>query len=207
MNNKQLMKYIYAFSLGDGSLVRRSPTGNAHYQVTQLACNKDYIDWRADILSNLTSLNFRRFTHTSGRDFIATETKTHPKYTKAYNEMYYQRRKTITPHILSFLDWEMLAILFQDDGNGRKRSGVNKTPEIRIATHNFTYAENLLIVEACKERLGIQFNIQRQKHKESMYYYIALRATSFSRFREHIEPFVQPSFAYKFADTAPVLTG
>ena len=195
MNNKQIMKYIYAFSMGDGCLVKKSK--NAMFQATQLAKNSDYIYWRANVLSELTTINHRSFIHTSGNEMLVTETKTHPKYTAAYNEMYYGGRKTLTPHILSFLDWEMLAIFFQDDGNGRCRPKINKTPEIRIASHNFNYAENWMLVKACKEILGIQFNIQRQKYKDTMYYYISLRATSFQTFKENIEPYIKPSFAYK----------
>jgi hypothetical protein len=204
MNNKQLMKYIYAFSIGDGSLVCRSSKSNAHFQASQLAKNEDYIMWRGSILQELTSVTYRHWQNAAGNKMIATESRVHPKYTTAYNEMYYFGRKTITPHILSFLDWEMLAIFFQDDGNGRCRAGVNKTPEIRIASHNFNYAENLLIVKACKEILDIQFNIQRQKKKDKTYFCISLMASSFNRFKANIERFVLPSFVYKFADATPI---
>lgn len=199
MDNKQIMKYIYAFSIGDGSLYKSNGNlnDNAMFNAAQLARNEDYINWRAEILSNITSVKQYRYFNTTGSEMIRTFSKTHPKYTTAYNEMYYRGRKTLTPHILSFLDWETLAIFFQDDGNGRCRPGINKTPEIRIASHNFNYAENWLFIKACKEKLDIQFNIQRQKVKSGDQYYISLRATSFPRFRENIEPYVKPSFAYK----------
>ena len=77
MNNKQIMKYIYAFSMGDGCLVKKSK--NAMFQATQLAKNSDYIYWRANVLSELTTINHRSFIHTSGNEMLVTETKTHSK--------------------------------------------------------------------------------------------------------------------------------
>jgi len=73
------------------------------------------------------------------------------------------------------------------------------TPTPNIATCCFSYGDNLLIKQAIKERLGIEFNISKHAFGKNLeqQYILNLASSSFDRFIENIKPFILPSFKYK----------
>jgi hypothetical protein len=197
MDDLTFIKYVVAFTYGDGCIAKLKTHKNCRFQAAQLKRNQDYIEWRGDILSHLTAIKYYEYTAQS--PMIATYTRHHPTYTKVYARMYHAGRKTIDPHYLKFFDWETLAIFYQDDGNWRLRPQAgSKTPEVRIASHNFTYAENLMLKRMLKEKFDLEWNLQRQKYKNMVsYYYLSLRAKDYNKFERGIKPFIKPSFEYK----------
>lgn len=198
MDDLTFLKYVVAFTYGDGCIAIMKSHKNARFQAAQLAENRDYIEWRGDILSHLTKIHYNEYVSRTS-PMIGTYTRDHPLYTRVHARMYHSGRKTVDPHYLKFFDWETLAIFYQDDGNWRFRPQAGSiTPEVRIASHNFTYAENLMFKRMLKERFDLEWNLQRQVYKNMVsYYYLSLRVKDYSKFVNGIRPYIKPSFEYK----------
>ncbi len=136
MDDMTFLKYVVAFTYGDGCIAKLKDHKNCRFQAAQLSRNKDYIEWRGDIFSSLTRIRYNTYNNDAGNEMIATYTLDHPLYTRVYNRMYHAGRKTLDGHYLKLFDWETLAIFYQDDGNWRFRPQCrSKTPEVRIASH------------------------------------------------------------------------
>ena len=205
MNNKEITKYIVAFTYGDGYLGFHGK--NCRFEANNISENRDYIEWRADILRNVTGLSMRENLNPgqNRKPFIKTTTHTHPKFTDVHEKLYLNGKKVIDPHYLKLLDWESLAIWYMDDGSIRPviRPYKNKvyyfTPVPNIATNCFSYGDNLLIKKAIKENLGIEFNIHKHSlnKRGEQTYILCLLSSSLHKFLDGVEKYIQPSFRYK----------
>lgn len=203
MNKKQLMKYVYAFVMGDGGIYYSNKTSkNPILVANTIIDNEDYVHWRASILENLTNVEVYTVdqTHRNRRNILRTVTKTHPTYTKIHNRLYSTGRKAIDPHQLTFLDAEFLAILYMDDGSCYVDNRCNATPQVSIATKSFSYSENMGLKLAIKEKLGLEFNVHKQTNRGRVYWYLRLPTRYYERFQYLVAPYIFPSFAYKLPE-------
>jgi hypothetical protein len=193
MTKRDLMKYISAFTMGDGGVYYSG--NNCRFVCNQLEVNEDYINWRAGILRNLTEVRVYRTNDTrAGRKpVLCTMTKSHPIYTKVRNRLYFDRYKSVDPHYLKMLDWEMLSILYQDDGSCSKDTRCNATPAAKLNTKRLTYGDSLLLKNALRDNLGLEWNIHRHYHR----YFLTLRSKDYAKFKEGVQDFIKPSFQYK----------
>lgn len=194
MDKKQLTKLLSYFVLGDGSLEFAEASRNARFSVSHNIQNNDYLSWKSGIMQEITSISSYerkkiRNTHSTN---IMIRSKQHPFYSILYNRIYYNGRKSIDPHTLKLLDWEAIAILLQDDGS-HSINPKGKTNNLYLHTNSFSYAENLLLKNAIKEILDIEFNVV--KHKK--WYELRLRAKDYNRFTDNCEPYIFESFKYK----------
>jgi hypothetical protein len=214
ISRKELTKYVWAFTLGDGWLTINTGSRNAHYGLHQIATHKDYIDWQSDILSELTAVRYREkpaYINSQGanaKPSIRIETMNHPFYTTLYERIYTPVRvKQISPHDLKLLDWECLAILYQDDGyiEVSDRVTMENYVRVRIATDNYSYGDIVLLQKAIYEKTNIPFDIQRRKLATTYGYRLQARKEYARRFIDGITPYVKLSFAYKL-DTDTITT-
>jgi len=207
-DKKILVKYVNAFLLGDGWLSRRNnnESCNACYGLRQIAQHKDYIDWQANILENLTSVHYYNrdaFIDPRGvnnQAQICITSKAHPFYTTMYERVYTsQRIKSISYHDLKLLDWETLAILYQDDGYIQVIPGikVDKKVDVYICTENYTYGDLTLLQSAIFEKVGIPFTFKKRKLKDNYGYRLVIRGEKALRFLDGISKYVKPSYEYK----------
>lgn len=210
MNKKDLVKYIVAFTYGDGYLGKHGKY--SRFQANNIVDNRDYIEWRASILSELTKVTIKEKEDTRGnrKTILSTATLTHPLYDKIRFRMYLKGRKVIDPHYLKLFDWETLAILYMDDGNLRNNIRHYKdkiyfcTPTPNLATMSFSYGDNLLLKKTIKDNLGIEFNIHKHSKSKSnnQNYILDLLSSSYDRFIDGVKPFIFPSFEYKICSNA-----
>lgn len=191
MIKKDFLKYAVAFTMGDGGVYYSGK--NCRFVANQIIDNRDYIEWRADILRTLTEVNLHESHQEGKRVILATTTRAHPFYTKIRERMYVDSYKSIDPFYVKLLDWEMLAILYMDDGSIYKDTRCNATPIARLNTKRLSYADSWLLKKAIKERLNVEFNVHRHLHR----YFLSLRAKDSSQFFDSIAPFIKPSFQYK----------
>jgi hypothetical protein len=126
-------------------------------------------------------------------------TSRHPFFNPFRERLYSTGNKIIDPHYLKLLDWEMLAILYQDDGSiSHYISSSNKAYNtVELATHRYSYGDNLLLKKAIKETMDIEFNVCQVRRKDKLYYRLNLRQKDVSKFIDGISKFVLPSFEYK----------
>lgn len=204
MDEKLKIKYITAFLYGDGYIGKHGH--ECRFQANNIVDNLDYILWRKEILENITpvTITTNKDDRPNRKEIVKTFTRTHPIYSRVHERMYLENKKVIDPHYLKLLDWETLAIWYMDDGNLRLikqdyKDSHYEYPVPSLATLCFSYAENLLIKQAIKEKLGIEFNINKHSvnKNDEMMYQIILTRNSFDRFYNGVKEFIKPSFMYK----------
>lgn len=204
MDDKQLTKLLSYFIMADGGVYRRNESGNAYFVMNMLSKNKDYIDWVEQTLNEFVGTRKvdRKDYNTDGctrQPQIRLESKTHPKLTKIWERVYTEKYKGIDPHALKLLDWEAMAILYMCDGslvedapNPEKRL-VNSSWNLTLNMKRLSYGDQLLLKKAIKEKLDVEFNINRQ----NQYYYMRLRCKDVVKFCKGVAPFMKESFKYK----------
>lgn len=205
-DKKQLVKYIWSFTLGDGWMVKPHTGGNASYGLSQAAIHKDYVDWQVSILENLTSVHYRyvdAFVDNRGvnnQAQIRITSKVHPFYTTLYERIYTPLKvKSISVHDLKLLDWETLAILYMDDGyiERTERKTTKNYIRIRIATENYSHADVLLLQKAIYEKTSIPFNLHKRKMKDTYGWRLETVGDKARYFVDNVSKYILPSFEYK----------
>lgn len=191
MNKQKLMKYISAFTMGDGGVYYSGK--HCRFVANQIERNRDYIEWRADILRELTEVNIHKNEQPGKQHLLCTTTRTHPVYTKVRQRLYVDNYKSVDPHYLKSLDWEMAAILYQDDGSLHLDTRCNASPDIRLNTKRLSYGDSLLLKKAFKDKLGIEFNVNRHYDR----WFLRLRSRDSDVFLKSVRPHIKPSFEYK----------
>lgn len=232
-NKKDLTKYVWAFTLGDGGLSslksynrkenkintsgRKITDINSHYYIKQLSIHDDYILWQASILEQITNVTIK---HNNGyvddrgytiKPQTVLTTRNHPFYTILRERIYNNGVKTISIHDLKLLDWQCMAIFYMDDGWLETKMNKNGTMYVRIgiASHSFSEAENYILTAAIKEKLGVRFETKKHKQRSGIYkYYIRTSKYEANKFLEGVRPFILPSFEYKLVEQlAPLNKG
>lgn len=205
-NMKQATKIVAASLLGDGN-IHREGNKNARFHITQIPVHKDHVEYIGSFLEGITRL--RRYEVEPKNDIVIMGHKTksngsfrittmsHPFYTSLYNRWYGTGRKSIDPHYLTLLDYEMLAIWYMQDGSlGVRNQTIYKYP--KFMTDNFSLAEVELLRRAVIERMDIIMNVEKNRKPTGEYYYrLRLAQKSIKKFIDGITPYIQPSFQYK----------
>ena len=193
MDRKVLYKYISAFVMGDAGVYY---SGKNCRLVTN-CIHKEYTDWKQGILEGLTQVNYHvsvdNRTDVNRQPLHVLTTRAHPTYTKMRDRFYTGGYKGIDPHYLKLMDWEVLAILFMDDGSCSKDTRCNATPSVSLNTKRLSYADSWLLKKGIKDALGIEFNV----HRQGKYWYLRLRAKDYTEFKTGVEPYVLSCFKYK----------
>ncbi len=208
MDNKQLTKLISYFTMGDGGLYRKTNEKgyllNAQFIMNMKAENKDYIDWVAETLKNVTSVRLteRKDYNNDGcnrQPQIRLESNCHPAFTVLHDRIYTaDKHKGLDLHTLKLLDWEALSILYMCDGSAveylRENIGM-KNPSVNVTLNlkRLSEAEQLVLKQTIKSNLDIEFNL----NKASQYWCLRLRTKDVNKFMDGIEPFIKDSFKYK----------
>jgi hypothetical protein len=214
MDKKEEVKYIVAFTYGDGYIGYHGT--ECRFEANNIIDNLDYINWRKSILENFTKVTTYEINdkRQNRKTIVKTVTRTNPIYTKVHSRMYLLGKKVIDPHYLTLLDWETLAIWYMDDGNLRLVKQDYKDSHYEyavpnIATNCFSYGDNLLIKEAIKEKLGIEFNINKHSINSNgeQTYILSLQRKSFPKFLDGIYNYIFPSFQYKINPYVELVTG
>lgn len=212
MNKKELTKLLSYFIMGDGGVYITG--NNAKFIMNMKAENKDYIDWVDNVLQEITGTAQyeRKDYNTDGftrSPQIRLESKCHPFLTTLRDRIYTEGYKGIDPHALKLLDWEAMSILYMCDGclhedkpnpvRGLKNSSWNLTLNMK----RLSYGDQLLLKEAIRDKLGVEFNINRH----GKYYYMRLRSKDIEKFCVGVLPYIKDSFSYKIRMLDPSIEG
>jgi hypothetical protein len=202
MNTKYLTKIVAASMLGDGHIrIPNDGSINAQYMTSKTEPHLDYLEWLDDRLSTLTKTSRYRFQPKmlNALPCIVLKTGCLPFYTKFRERMYGTGQKCVDPHYLTLLDWEFMAVWFQEDGtlNTRYRKNCYEM-QASIATNCFSYGDHVLLTRAIEERLGFPAHIRKYTGKSgNRQYNIVFRTKFIPKLLDGMAPFIQPSFAYK----------
>lgn len=204
-DNKRITKIVAASLLGDGN-VAVPPDGskNAKYRQPKTEDHRDYCEWMCKELSVITRAYIYEFQPKmqGAKRQIEIRTQCHPFFTKFRERMYPNGHKVVEPHYLNLLDWEFLAIWYQEDGSTvRDKRKQGTYIRVFICSECFSYADNQYLRIKIKEKLGIDFNVKSMRNRGNHGYRLELRKEDINTFMQGIEPFVLPSFSYKICRT------
>lgn len=165
--------------------------------------NLDYIEWVERTLNIITSTSKHAVIQRGNRKpLISLISKTHPKFSSIRERLYTpDGKKILDPHQLTLLDDEALAIIFMADGGTNLDKG--RYPEIKLHTKGYSYFDNLALSKAIYEKTGIRTTV----NKHNSYFFLRVKTADVQLFIETVQPFVFPSFSYKFERLAPVMGG
>ena len=202
MDKKELTKLVSYFIMGDGGAYVTKQ--NAKFIMNMKAENKDYIDWVESVFSEFvgTKQYERKDYNTDGYSRspqLRLETNTHPFITTIRDRIYTDGYKGIDPHALKLLDWEAMAILYMCDGclhedkPNEKKGLKNSSWNLTLNMKRLSYGDHLLLKQAIRDTLGVEFNINRH----GKYYYMRLRSRDVEKFCVNVLPYMKDSFSYK----------
>jgi hypothetical protein len=195
--------HIIAFSVGDGWLGFKTKTARLPvFQASVTSEHRDYSDWRAGILRNIVTVQTYDRVHKNpnAKPLIYTRTAQHELFGKLREHLYGENgNRILSDYALSFVNWEFLAILYQDDGslNVDKRSSSNNYP-IFLSTNSYSQSDNCRLAESIYESTGLPFDVRHQRQRSgSIQWKLRLKAEFYHDFKAGVEQFIQPSFMYK----------
>lgn len=207
-DNKQLTKVVSACLLGDGTVHKYGTDTvgtNSRFQLNLIEKNRDHVEYIKHYLEELTnvSLSVNQRSNSDGynrQPQVKIVTGRHPFYTKFRERMYPNGYKVVDPHYLTLLDWEFLAIWYQQDGTlvNSLANGKYLNYSCSLATLCFSYGDNFLLRRALKEKLDLDWNISPNTKKDgSRTWFLRLNNRQIFKFIEGVRPYIQPSFEYK----------
>jgi hypothetical protein len=195
--------YIVAFSVGDGSLRFKTKTARLPiFEANITFDHRDYSDWRAGILRNIVTVHTydRAHKNLNAKPQIRTITAQHPLFGDLREHLYdADGKRKLTDYALSFVNWEFLAILYQDDGSieVNKNSNSGRYP-IFLHTHSYNQSDNVKLANAIYKSTGLPFDVRHHRRQSgNIHWRLRLKAQFYHDFKAGIEQFIFPSFAYK----------
>lgn len=198
INMMQLSKFVSWSVCGDGYVGHSTNNKNAHYAIQRSPKHKDYLDLIESKLSGLQDCKIRRSEYTrkdNGKAVLALHTTSHPLFTRIRQRQYVNGHRVIDPHQLTMLDWEAAAFLYMDDGSLTYNN--KGCPITRISSCAYSYPEHEALRKAFIEKLGIVWNICRQKDTWCLNLAKQSRDAWFSGIQQHIVP----SYYYKLPES------
>lgn len=211
LNRKELVKLLSYIVMGDGGLYfpsKKTDKTNAFFVMNMLEDNKDYILFCKEVLEQLVGCRLTKrpdynVDGSNRRPQLRLESNRHPLLTQIHSRVYTGKYKGIDPHALKMLDAQALSILYMCDGSyvidkpNPKKGLVNESYNVTLNLKRLSYGDQFILKKALKERLDLEFNINRQ----NQYYYLRLRMKDFNKFMEMVAPHVLPSFQYKIHES------
>jgi len=215
-DKKNLTKLISAMTFGDGHLAVDyrdwSNGGNASFECSHIEEHLDYLQWKKEILEQVTSVSIGKskdvgeYTFPNGITSITKpqyriRTRRHPLFSKIRRRCYSEEgQKRIDPHYLKLLDWEFMAIFYMDDGylSPYVAKGRYDYFQLGICTQTYSYGDNVLLKRAIRDKLGIDFRIRQDSYKSSIKYRLVIASLEkINMFVDGVSPYILPSFNYK----------
>ena len=196
MNLKQseIRSAIIGMVIGDGCLTLRDRRLNANFQCSHCERQKEYIEWKQKILSNITGSVINSTTkEMNGQVFKGyhLSTKQHPMFTKLYSRFYHKKHKVLDEYLVKQIDELAFSILFMDDGCFGKHHADGKD-SFYLCTQSFDYSNNILLAKSLKIKFGLDWNINKaEKSKDGTYNYrLRLASRHNEDFLNIIRPYV-----------------
>ena len=166
--------------LGDGYMRRKT---HAHLQITHSFKQKDYVDWKYQILKNLVITPPKTYKGNGDRVGYRFFTRSLPELTSIYTKFYSNKVKKVPKDII--LKPITLAVWFMDDGSKSYKSCYFNTQEFDLES------QNNLIKALARLKIGAKLN------KDKQYFRIRVLTPSAPHLMDIIKPYVVKSMRYK----------
>jgi hypothetical protein len=180
----QLQKSIVIGSLlGDGYVRRIKGRKNAFLEINHSYKQKDYVDWKYDILRDVVVSGPKARNGNGGRIAYRFYTKQLSELTDLLS-VFYQNGRKIIPDII--LDPIILSVWYMDDGSKCGDSS------IYLNTQQFDFESQKRIIKMLS-KLGLEARL----NKDKKYYRIRFLKSSLPRLKNLIEKHIVPTMRYK----------
>ena len=180
----QLQKsFVIGTLLGDGYIRQVKGRKNAFLEVNHSITQKEYVEWKYNILKNLTRSGPKSRNGNGNRIAYRFFTKQHPEFTEIM-DMFYKDKKKRIPNLK--LDPLILAIWFMDDGSRCSKENVY------LNTQQFSKEDQYKLLKLL-EQVGLEGTLNKDKE----YYRIRFRTSSIPRLFQIIGEYIIPSMKYK----------
>lgn len=194
--------------LGDASMQAMKGDQESNVKFEQKIAQMDYVNHLYEIFQDFvgTPPQVRNITGGGAKDrqSVWFRTYRHPLFA-FYKELFYKvdengkQIKIVPPDIRNYLTPRALAYWYMDDGSVMRRENKYVTENNKeyvtyvLNAQGFTYSDQLILVEALKEKLNLTTSLWKDKDSHK----IAILTVSRDTFRELISPYIVPSFRYK----------
>jgi hypothetical protein len=169
--------------LGDGYLRQAKGRRDAFLEVNHSITQKEYVEWKYEILKNVTRSGPKPRNGNGTRIAYRFFTKQHPEFTEIM-DLFYKDKKKCIPDLI--LDPMMLAVWFMDDGSRCRGS------DVYLNTQQFTEYDQNKLLRSLKS-IGLEASLNKDKE----YYRIRFMKSSIPRLHELIGEYIIPSMKYK----------
>jgi recombination protein RecA len=166
--------------LGDGSMRCKV---NALLEINHSYAQRDYVDWKFHVLSNLVATPPKARNGNDGRVAYRFTTRSLPELTQYFEAFYLGNRKVVPKLELTPL---ALATWFMDDGCKSRRS-------IYLNTQQFDLGSQMRMLDMLLEQWQLDGTLNRDKS----YHRIRIAVGAVKRFKEIVKPHMRPEFRYK----------
>ncbi len=166
--------------LGDGAMRCKV---NALLEINHSCAQREYVDWKYRVLSNLVAAPPKARDGNAGRKAYRFTTLSLPELTRYYDSFYLGNRKIVPKVEITPLS---LATWFMDDGCKSHRS-------IYLNTQQFDLGSQMRMLDMLLEQWQIEATLNRDKS----YRRIRIAVSSVPRFKRIIDPHLRPEFRYK----------
>lgn len=180
----QLQKsFLIGTLLGDGYIRQVKGRRNAFLEINHSITQKEYVEWKYEILKNLTRNGPKSRKGNGNRIAYRFFTKQHPEFTKIMN-LFYKDKKKCIPDLV--LDPMSLAVWFMDDGSRCSKNNVY------LNTQQFSKDNQYKLLKIL-EKIGLSGTLNKDKE----YYRIRFTSSSIPKLFGIIEKYIIPSMKYK----------
>lgn len=166
--------------IGDGYMRKKT---NAHLQITHSIKQREYVDWKYQILRNLVITLPKLYKGNNGRIGYRFFTKSLPEITYFYNRFYKNKVKIIPKDII--LSPLALAVWYMDDGSKSYKSCYFNTQQLDIKSQ-------INLIKALSK-----FGLKSRLNKDKTYFRIRILTSSTPKLVNIITPYVIKSMRYK----------
>jgi recombination protein RecA len=166
--------------LGDGAM--RCKT-NALLEINHSFAQREYVDWKYRVLSNLVATPPKARNGNAGRRAYRFTTRSLPQLTPYFKAFYLGGRKIVPKLELTPL---ALATWFMDDGCKSRRS-------VYLNTQQFDLGSQMRMLDMLLEQWKLDATLNRDKS----YHRIRIAVASIDRFRHIVEPHIRQELRYK----------
>jgi hypothetical protein len=181
----QLQRSVIIGSLlGDGHLRAFSGRRNALLEVNHSYKQKDYVEWKYNILKNVSASPPKPRNGNGQRIAYRFHSKQLPELTEFYS-LFYRGGKKVVPQSVE-LDPISLAVWYMDDGSYCRNS------DVYLNTQQFERENQKRLVRALK-KLGLDTTL----NKDKIYFRLRFLKSSLPRLKELLKDLVIPSMRYK----------
>ena len=180
----QLQKsFIIGTLLGDGYIRQTKGRKNEFLEVNHSITQKEYVEWKYDILKNLTRSGPKSRNGNGTRFAYRSFTRKHQEFTEIM-DLFYKNKKKCIPNLK--LDPIMMAVWFMDDGSRCSYENVY------LNTQQFSKDDQYKLLESLKN-IGLEATLNKDKE----YYRLRFKTSSIPSLFNVIKDHIIPSMKYK----------